>query len=222
MASSDVGGSASARRRPPAPPRILAPAPDGNTVCVYRHTIAYKERLVKLGEVLDLERERRGLGPGEVAAGLGIGMDEWEALAGGASEAERWGLLLAEIAIALGVPTARLVAGSGRAADARSGQVGALVRGHREQRRRSAGEMAAALGIPPADYEAVEAGATPLESWGPRLLAFAELVEEPVFDLLYPCGIALGALDADVLRRERLAGAAAAGAAEGGTWQSNP
>jgi DNA-binding XRE family transcriptional regulator len=177
---------------------------------------------VKLGEVLNLERERCGITPTDAAARLGAGTDEYEALESGASEAERWGPLLAEIAIALGVPTARLLADSGRAADATSGEVGALIRGHREQRGRSAGQMAAALGLAPEDYAAIEAGESPLETWGPRLLAFAEMVGEPVFDLFYPSGIALGALDADVLRRERLASVVSStGPTEGEPWQSS-
>lgn len=177
---------------------------------------------MKLGEVLNLERERCGISPADAAARLGAGTAEYEALERGESEAEKWGPLLAEIAIVLGVPTARLLAASGRAADARPGEVGGLVRGHREQRGRSAGQVAAALGLAPEEYAAIEAGGTPLETWGPRLLAFAEMVGEPVFDLFYPSGIALGSLDAEVLRRERLAGAGSAnGATEGETWQSS-
>ncbi|HEX6746741.1 MAG TPA: hypothetical protein VF092_05545 [Longimicrobium sp.] len=177
---------------------------------------------MKLGEVLDLERERRGLSPGEAAARLGLAPDAYQALVGGASEAEAWGPLLAGIAIQLGVPTARLVAGSGRAADARPGEVGGLIRRHREQRARSAGEMAAALGLAPDEYEAIEAGESPLETWGPLLLTFAEMVGEPLFDLFHPRGIALGVLDAEVLRGERLAGVVTETTSEeGDAWQSS-
>jgi transcriptional regulator with XRE-family HTH domain len=175
---------------------------------------------VKLGEVLDLERERRGLSPAEAAGRLGICADEYEALERGASEAETWGPLLAEIAIHLGVPTARLISPTGRAADARAGGMGSLIRDSREQRGRSADGVAAALGLSAEDYAAVEAGQTPLESWGPLLLAFAEMVGEPVFDLFYPGGIALAALDAEVLRRERLAGVASE-TTEEEAWQSS-
>lgn len=174
---------------------------------------------MKLGEVLNLERERRGLSSAEAAAQLGIGADAYEALEGGASEAERWGPLLAEIAIALGVPTARLLSPSGRAADARPGEIGALVRGHRERRELSTEQVAEAVGVTPQEYAAIEAGGTPLDTWGPLLLAFAELVGVPVFDLLYPGGIALGALDAELLRRERLA--LVTSPAEGEAWQSS-
>jgi hypothetical protein len=97
--------------------------------------------------------------------------------------------------------------------------VGGLVRAHREQRGRSAPELAAALGLTAEEYAALEAGASPLERWGPLLLAFAEMVGTPVFDLFYPCGIALGDLDAEVLRRERLAGVASE--TEGEPWQSS-
>ncbi len=177
---------------------------------------------MKLGEVLDLERERQGLGPAEAAARLGLSADAYEALVGGASDAERWGPLLAGIAIALGVPAARLVAGSGRAADARPGEVGGLVRRHREERGRCAGEMAAALGLAPGEYAAIEAGETPMETWGPLLLSFAEMAGEPLFDLCHPRGIALGELDAEVLRSERLAGVATETVPEeGDAWQSS-
>lgn len=174
---------------------------------------------MKLGEVLNLERERRGLSPAEAALRLGIGTGELEALERGSSEAETWGPLLAEIAIALGVPTARLIADSGRAADARSGGVGVLIRGHRERRGRSPEAVAAALGLASEQYAAIEAGATPLERWGPLLLSFAEMVGQPLFDLFYPSGVALDVLDVDLLRRERMVGAVSDIApTEGESW----
>lgn len=178
---------------------------------------------MKLGEVLALERERRQLTPAEAAARLGISTDEYEALERGACEAEKWGPLLAEVAISLGVPTARLLTDSGRPGDARHGEVGSLIRKHREQRGRSVDEMATALELAPEEYATIEAGVTPLERWGPLLLAFAEMVGEPVFNLFYPCGIALRSLDADILRRERLTGVeSGTSPTEGWAWQSSP
>jgi transcriptional regulator with XRE-family HTH domain len=121
--------------------------------------------------------------------------EEYTALETGESEAETWGPRLAQIAIALEVPTSRLLAESGRAADAREGRAGELIRGHRERREKAAAELAEALGMSEEEYERLEAGGSPIDTWGPRLLAFAEKVEQPVFNLFYPCGLPFQELD---------------------------
>ena len=108
---------------------------------------------------------------------------------------EIWGPRLAQIAITLETPTSRLLAESGRSTDTKPGQAGSLIRGHRERREKSVEDMAAALEIEADDYRAIEAGDSPLETWGPRLLAFAEAIEQPVFNLFYPCGLPFQELD---------------------------
>ena len=150
---------------------------------------------MKLGDVLRKERTKRDLSVAEVAGSLGIGEDEYQQMEAGDSAAETWGPRMAQIAITLETPTSRLLAESGRAADTKPGQAGELIRGHRERRDKSIDEMAEALGIEADEYRAIEAGDSPLETWGPRLLAFAETIEQPVFNLFYPCGLPFQELD---------------------------
>lgn len=150
---------------------------------------------MKLGQVLRKERQKRDLTPLEVAERLGLGLEEYAALEDGATAAETWGPYLAEIAIELATPTARLVAESGRARDARPGEIGARIRAAREGRGRTPVDLAKALGLAEDAYQAIEAGATPVETWAPILLRFAETVEQPVFNLFYPCGLSFRELD---------------------------
>lgn len=152
---------------------------------------------MKLGDVLKKEREKKGLSTEETAEALGISVEEYQTMEGGESTAEVWGPRLALIAIELETPTSRLLAESGRSADTdpSAGQAGTLIRGHRERREKSVGEMAEALEITEAEYEEIEAGKSPIEVDGPRLLAFAEAIEQPVFNLFYPCGLPFQELD---------------------------
>lgn len=150
---------------------------------------------MKLGDVLRKEREAKNLSTGEVADRLDIPQSEYEAMEGGESPAETWGPHLAQIAIQLETPTSRLLAESGRYEDTEEGQAGRLIRHHREAREKSVEEMAEALGIDAAEYETIEAGKSPLETYGPRLLGFAEIIDQPVFNLFYPCGLPFQELD---------------------------
>ena len=150
---------------------------------------------MKLGDVLKKEREKKGLSPAEVAEKLGIDETEYGAIEGGESPAEEWGPHLAQIAIALETPTSRLLAESGRFADTEKGQAGGLIKGHRERRDKSVQEMAEAVGISEDDYAKVEKGESPIEVYGPLMLGFAEAIEQPVFNLFYPCGLPFQELD---------------------------
>ena len=159
---------------------------------------------MKLGDVLKKERKNKGLSVDEVAAKLGVSEAEYGAMEGGESEIEKWGPVLAHIAIELETPTSRLLAESGKSADTRPGQAGGLIRGHRERREKTADQVAEALArslgeldleLSREEYETVEAGKSPIETAGPRLLAFAEAIEQPVFNLFYPCGLPFQELD---------------------------
>ena len=150
---------------------------------------------MKLGDVLRKEREKKKLSPGETAARLSIPEDEYLRMEAGDSPAETWGPLLANIAIQLETPTSRLLAESGRAADTRPGQAGPLIRQHRERRGKTPPDMASALDLSEDEYTAIEAGSSDLETYGPRFLAFAEAIEQPVFNLFYPCGLPFQELD---------------------------
>ncbi len=148
-----------------------------------------------LGDVLRKERERRGFSADEMARALGMTGERYRELESGASLAETWGPRLAQIAIQLEAPTSRLLAESGRAADTRAGQAGELIRRHRERKRLAAEQLAAAVGVPVAEWQQIESGRSPLEDYGPVFLRFAEVIEQPVFNLFYPCGLPFVELD---------------------------
>lgn len=150
---------------------------------------------MKLGDVLRKEREKKELSVEDVASHLGVPEETYVEMEGGESPAETWGPHLAQIAITLETPTSRLLTESGRFADTEKGQAGELIRGHRERRETSVEEMAEALGIEPSEYESIEAGESPIETYGPLLLGFAEAIEQPVFNLFYPCGLPFQELD---------------------------
>lgn len=144
---------------------------------------------MKLGDVLKKERNNRGLSTADLASALGITEEAYGEMEGGSSPAEEWGPRLAQVAIALETPTSRLLAESGRFADTGKGQAGKLIRQHRERRGMSEEEMAEATGMELDVYRGLEAGESPLETYGPLLLGFAETIEQPVFNLFYPCGL---------------------------------
>jgi transcriptional regulator with XRE-family HTH domain len=148
---------------------------------------------MKLGDVLRKERERRALTVEEVAWRLGIEAKHYEEMEAGNSPAEEWGRHLAHIAIQLQTPTARLIAKTGKSAEARQaeGQCGRLIALNREKRGISREELGSKLGISVAEVESVEQGNTPLETYAPILLSFSEAIEQPVFNLFYPCGLPL-------------------------------
>jgi transcriptional regulator with XRE-family HTH domain len=150
---------------------------------------------VKLGDVLKKERERKKLSPEETANRLGVSQEKYSELEGGGSPAEKWGPLLAKIAIKLETPTSRLLAESGKSADTKAGQAGELIRKHRERRQKTVENMAEQLEISKEEYEQIEGGQSGIEEYGPLLLHFAEIIEQPVFNLFYPCGLPLEKLD---------------------------
>jgi len=155
---------------------------------------------MKLGDVLKKEREKRGLSVEEVAKqlaekNLNFSEDDYKELEAGETPAERWGPLLAQIAITLETPTSRLLAESGKAADTADGQAGKLITGHRERREKTIAELAEALEVSEEEYQEIEAGKSPIEKFGPVLLGVAEAVEQPVFNFFYPCGLPFQELD---------------------------
>lgn len=150
---------------------------------------------MKLGDVLRKEREQRDLTLADTATRLGVTEEEYRDIEAGTSPAETWGPRLAQIAIELETPTSRLLAESGKSADTRTGNAGELIRGHRERRGKTFEQLAEALGVEADEYRRIEAGESPIEKYGPLLLGFAELIEQPVFNLFYPCGLPFQELD---------------------------
>jgi len=150
---------------------------------------------VKLGQVLQKERERKKISLEETASKLGISTEEYAEIEAGDSPAEKWGPQLAMIAIKLETPTSRLLADSGKSADCKEGQAAELIRKHRERRQKTVDQMAEQLEIGKDEYEQIEAGQSGIEKYGPLLLHFAEIIEQPVFNLFYPFGLPLEKLD---------------------------
>ncbi len=146
---------------------------------------------MKLGDVLRKERELRGITLTQAATSLGVTETEYRLMEDGNSPAEKWGPLLAQISIKLGTPMSRLINESGRAHHGQNTECGWLIRLQRERKHKSLEEMATSLGLSHAAYEQIEQCESPIEICGPLLLRFAELIEQPVFNLLYPCSLPL-------------------------------
>jgi transcriptional regulator with XRE-family HTH domain len=146
---------------------------------------------MKLGDVLRKERERKKLTLQDTAARLGMTVDSYEEFEAGSSPIEEWGPKLAQLAIKLSTPTSRLISETGKSAQAAlsDGQSGQLIRSHRERRQLSQQDFATQLGWPLQELVQIENGKSPLEICGPSLLRFAELVDQPIFNLFYPCGL---------------------------------
>ena len=146
---------------------------------------------MKLGDVLRKERTRNRLTLEDAAAMLGLPVDSYDQIESGASPIEQWGPIIAEIAIKLKTPTSRLISQTGKAANAsqHSGQCGQLITTHRERRQLSREELASQLGWSFEQLSSVESGESPIEQYAPLLLRFAELVDQPIFNLFYPCGL---------------------------------
>jgi transcriptional regulator with XRE-family HTH domain len=152
---------------------------------------------MKLGDVLRKERERRKLVVEDVAAKLGLSVRDYEKLESGDSPVEEWGQKLAQIAIKLSTPTSRLISKTGKSARARerNGECGRLVAACRELRQVSREELAHMLDWPVDQISLIESGQSPLEVYAPLLLQFAELIDQPIFNLFYPCGLPLEKLN---------------------------
>jgi transcriptional regulator with XRE-family HTH domain len=151
---------------------------------------------MKLGDVIKKERERKRLTIEDVAGRLAISLEQYQEMEAGDSPAEEWGPRLALIAIRLQTPTWRLITETGKSAQARQveGQCGKLIRSHREKRGLSLQEMAQEIEVSVSEMASIENGASPLESYAPLLLTFAEVIDQPIFNLFYPCGLPLDKL----------------------------
>ena len=150
---------------------------------------------MKLGQVLKKERERKKISPADTASRLGIAEDQYAEIEDGSSPVEKWGPLLFQSAVKLETPTSRLLAESGKSKDCRPGQAGELIRKRRESRQITADQLAQQLGITREELDEIEAGRSGIEEYGPILLGFAEIIEQPVFNLYLPCGIQYDQLD---------------------------
>jgi transcriptional regulator with XRE-family HTH domain len=152
---------------------------------------------MKLGTVLRKERERRRIEVEHLSDALGLSVDEYRELEGGESPVETWGGRLGQFAIKLSTPTSRLISRTGKAEQARQeeGQCGKLIRQRREERGLSRQQLAEQLDLSVEELASIEEGASLIETYAPLLLRFAEVVEQPIFNLFYPCGLPLDKLD---------------------------
>lgn len=148
---------------------------------------------MKLGDVLRKERNQKKLTLDDAASKLGISAEEYHEMESGNSAAEEWGPCLARIAINLQTATSRLTAETGKSSHSMQadGQCGKLIRERRKQRGISQQELAAMTDISASEMQQIEDGRTPLEKYGPVLVSFSELVDQPIFNLFYSCGLPL-------------------------------
>jgi transcriptional regulator with XRE-family HTH domain len=135
------------------------------------------------------ERERKKISAEEMAGKLSVSPERYQEIEAGSSPAERWGPAIRELAVTLQVPTSRMFAESGKSADTRPGHAAELIRKHREAKQLSPGDVAAKMGVSPEDYSQIESGSSEIEEWGPLFLRFAEIIEQPVFNLFHPFGL---------------------------------
>jgi transcriptional regulator with XRE-family HTH domain len=152
---------------------------------------------VKQGEVLMKERERKKLSAEEMAEKLGVSPEKYRDVEAGNSPAERWGPAIRDLAVALNVPTSRMFAPSGKSADTRAGQAGELIRKHREARQLTPEQVVEKTGLTAEEYAGIESGTSEIEELGPFFLRFAEVIEQPVFNLFHPFGLPFEKLTLD-------------------------
>jgi len=151
---------------------------------------------MKLGDVLRKERERKKLTVEDVAAKLGLSIEDYKMLESGDLTLEEWATSVAEIAIKLSTPTSRLISETGKSAGARlrDRQCGQLIAKHRLRRELSQEDLAGQLAWPVERLALIESGSSPLEHYTPLLLRFAEVIDQPIFNLFYPCDLPLAQL----------------------------
>jgi transcriptional regulator with XRE-family HTH domain len=145
---------------------------------------------MNFGDVLKRERERRGMTTEDTATALGLSVLAYSELETGSSQIEQWAPKLAELAINLSTPTSRLISPTGKSEqDSSRHTCGDLITRHREKRGLSRQRLCQDLGWSESLLESIENGSSPIEQYGPVVLRFAEIVEQPVFNLFYPCGL---------------------------------
>ena len=71
---------------------------------------------------------------------------------------------------------------------------------NRERRGKTPEQMAELLEISRDEYAQIEGGQSAIEEYGPLFLRFAEVIEQPVFNLFYPFGLPLEKLSVEDYR----------------------
>ena len=150
---------------------------------------------MKLGDVIRKERERCGISVVQAAETLKLDVEDYARIENGQSAAEQWGPIIATMAMKLEVPMARLLSVNGRSDGVDRSSVGHLLAQHRRAAGISSDAFARQLGMDVGEYTGVEEGAVPLDPLARWLLTFSELVDQPVFNLFFPCGLPMERID---------------------------
>jgi len=151
---------------------------------------------MRLADVLRKERIRNKFSTEEMASRLSLTLSEYSQVETDSSSVEEWGMKLCRIAVILGVPISRLISNNGKAIGARLevGQCGKLIKSRRESKGLTPQAFAAELEWSMDEVTLIEGGKSPLEAYAPLLLHFAEVINQPLFNLFYPAGVPLSKL----------------------------
>ena len=82
-------------------------------------------------------------------------------------------------------------------------KLGDVLKKERERKGLSAEAVARRLDLSPDDYEKIEDGDPQFEAHARTMMKFAEAIEQPVFNLFYPCGLPFQELDDYEIRVKR-------------------
>ena len=74
-------------------------------------------------------------------------------------------------------------------------KLGEVLKKEREKKKISVEAIAQRLQIPPREWEVIESGDSPLENYAALLQQFAKMIDQPVNELFYPCGLPFQELD---------------------------
>ena len=74
-------------------------------------------------------------------------------------------------------------------------KLGDVLKKERERKNISVEAIAEQLRIPPREWEMIEAGESPLETYAALLQQFSKVIDQPVNELFYPCGLPFQELD---------------------------
>ena len=144
---------------------------------------------MKFSEVLKREREKRDISPESAAEGMGLSLDEYMEFENDNDQiAEEWANNLVDIAIELEVPTSRLLSKTGKSKDIEKDECGKQIVYQRENshKKKTISDIIGRLEMTQAEYAEIENCNSPIEKYGPLYLAFAELMDIPVINILCP------------------------------------
>lgn len=74
-------------------------------------------------------------------------------------------------------------------------KLGDVLKKEREKKKLSLEAVAERLKISPEAWELIESGESPLEDYAAQLQQFSKVVNQPINELFYPCGLPFQELD---------------------------